>query len=445
MTENTPARHPLTDARRRRGWSQEGLAALLRSKGLGTTRKTVTRWERGVTPDSAAQAALRELFEVAPETRIAWPHWLPTGAVACSTEAWNQEGTIAALDKVAEGTLVDRREFIVLSGAELLLPVYQWRSNPGPWIAAREQGRQVSGALVDELERLIAARRRMDDEQGGGALLAALHADLRFIADLLKNGSYRPDVGRRLYASAAEIARLAGWAAFDSGRHAAAQQYYLAALRATAAIGDQALGANIIGFMGIQAYSTGRHSDATQLMDVATSEAAKAPAVVQAMAWARSGRAYAKVNDPQTARQALSKASALLNRTVDGDTPTWAYWVDEARIAAQIGRALFDLGDYGGAERELLSAVDACGDRYPRDRATWLGRVATAQLRRGHLEEGCRSGRLAVDLLADQVDSARGIGFLKAFQQELVARQQSTTAREFIEYAEHRLAAVAPG
>lgn len=433
-------RHPLTGARHLRGWSQEGLATLLRSKGLGTTRKTVTRWEKGVTPDAAAQTAMRELFNVIPDGRVAWPHWLPTGGMACSGEAWDLEGTVQALANVAEGALVDRREFIVLAGAELLLPVYQWRLTQGPWLANQEGGRQVTSALVDEIEALIAMRRRMDDEHGGGALLDALHADLRFIANLLQHGSYREQVGRRLYSAAAEVARLAGWAAFDSGRHAAAQQYYLAALRSTAAIGDRALGVNIVGFMGIQAYSTDRLDDATQLMDVATAESAqKTPEVVQAMAWARSGRAYAKVGNSQAARGALNKATHFLNKAKTGDSPTWAYWVDETRIAAQIGRALFDLGDNTVAERELLAAVESCGDHYPRDRATWLGRVATAQLRQGRIDDGCQSGRQTVDLLADQVESVRGIGFLQVFRHELEAYGPSAVAREFAEYAHLRL------
>lgn len=67
-------------------------------------------------------------------------------------------------------------------------------------------------------------RRHMDDEHGGGALLEMLHADLRFVTELLKHGSYKEEVGRSLYAAAGELARLAGWAAFDSDHHAAAQQ-----------------------------------------------------------------------------------------------------------------------------------------------------------------------------------------------------------------------------
>jgi hypothetical protein len=50
MSETEAARHPLVAARRLRGWSQEGLAALLQARGLGTIKTTVRRWERGVAP-----------------------------------------------------------------------------------------------------------------------------------------------------------------------------------------------------------------------------------------------------------------------------------------------------------------------------------------------------------------------------------------------------------
>ncbi|MEU5878119.1 hypothetical protein [Spirillospora sp. NPDC047279] len=420
------------------------LAHLLREQGLGTTRKTVTRWEHGVVPDDAAQAALCKLFSLPPETylRVTWPGWLPTSGLVGIQEPWNAEGTINALTTVAEHAIVDRREFVLLMGAELLLPIYNWRLNPGPWLAYRDRGHQVSNALVDEIERLISVRRRMDDEHGGGGILEMLHSDLRFVTDMLKNGRYTEATGQRLYGATAELARLAGWAAFDSGRQAAAQQYYFAALRAAAAVGDHPLAVNVVGFLGIQAYSTGRLDDATQLLEVATAESQKkTPSVIQAMTWARAGRAYAKVGQAAMARQALTKSTNLLNRAVYGDSPNWAYWVDETRMAAQLGRALFDLGDYAGASRELTSAVESCGTKYPRDRATWLGRVAIAHLRTGDIDAGCESGRQTVDLIANQIDSERGMGFLRTFQTELASAGNSASAREFAEYADSRLGA----
>jgi hypothetical protein len=224
-----------------------------------------------VVPDSAAQSALRKLFGVTPETaqRPGWPHWLPTGRIAAVADSWDHQGTISALGDVVEGVLVDRRGFLVLTGSELFLPVYEWRLNPGPWATYQDDGgRQVSVALVEDLEQLVSIRRRMDDEHGGEPLLEILHADLRFVVDLLKHRSYKEYVGRRLYGVAGEIAGLAGFAASESDRHAAAQQYSLVALRAAATAGDRALGVNIVGHMGIQAYATGRISDSLTLATI---------------------------------------------------------------------------------------------------------------------------------------------------------------------------------
>jgi len=75
----------------------------------------------------------------------------------------------------------------------------------------------------------------------------------------------------------------------------------------------------------------------------------------------------------------------------------------------------------------------------PRDRALDLGRLATAQLRTGNLEAGCESGRQAVDLLSGHVDSARGHGLLRTFQQELTAYEGADTTRDFLAYSADRL------
>jgi transcriptional regulator with XRE-family HTH domain len=279
------ARHRLVAARRSRGWSQEKLALLLRRRGLGTTRKAVVRWERGVVPDSAAQRHLADLFGVTAGARaaLAWPDWLPSGDVAGVSETWDYAGTVAALSDVTGCAFVDRRDFLALVGPELLLPIYMWRLNPGPWLAYRAHGQQVTAALVAEVERLAAIRRRMDDEHGGGALLGMLDSDFRFVTGMLKHGRYTEPVGRSLSAAAAELARLAGFAAFDSGRQAAAQQYYLAGLRAANASGDHALAVNIVGLLGVQAYSAGRLADSVALMEAATAESRATPSIVQAM------------------------------------------------------------------------------------------------------------------------------------------------------------------
>src|SRR5260370_8143299 len=154
-------------------------------------------------------------------------------------------------------------------------------------------------------------------------------------------------------------------------------------------------------------------------MDVATDESRKAPAMVQAMTWARSGRAYAKLGERATAKEQLDKAGNLLGGALKGDTPSWAYWVDETRLTAQIGRALFDLEDYKNAEKDLTAAVIARGEKYPRDRATWQGRIAISQLRTGRLEEACATGRKTMDLLPPQVASTPPLELLPTFRRHL--------------------------
>jgi len=72
---------------------------LLRRRGLGTTRKSVMRWERGVVPDSAAQRAIAEVFEITEDARrrAPWPNWLPSDQAPGIRQPWDGAGTIDAL------------------------------------------------------------------------------------------------------------------------------------------------------------------------------------------------------------------------------------------------------------------------------------------------------------------------------------------------------------
>lgn len=78
------------------------------------------------------------------------------------------------------------------------------------------------------------------------------------VVDVLDRSTYTAVVGQRLYALAAELGRMAGWASFDAGLHAAAQRYWLAALHAAHAAADRLLGANILKSMSLQCYDFGR-------------------------------------------------------------------------------------------------------------------------------------------------------------------------------------------
>ena len=110
-------------------------------------------------------------------------------------------------------------------------------------------------------------------------------------------------------------------------------------------------------------------------------------------------------------------------------------------MAAQTGRALCDLGDHKGGQKEITAMTQSWGDAYPRDRAKLHGYLATSHLQTGDVDAACESGRRAVDLLAGQVDSDGARRRLRVFEKELVPFKDSTSTQEFMSYARSRLTA----
>ncbi len=135
---------------------------------------------------------------------------------------------------------MDRRHFVVISGTTLTAFAHDWLLDPAR-VAASVQGKRVDHAVVDDLERVADARRRLDDALGGDTVYRAVREDLRLATEMLDNASYTEQMGHRLYAVAAEFARLAGLLAYDNNDEALAQRYFLAGLHAAHSSGDRAV------------------------------------------------------------------------------------------------------------------------------------------------------------------------------------------------------------
>src|SRR5262249_42361454 len=149
------------------------------------------------------------------------------------------------------------------------------------------------------------------DTLGGGAMFRAVQEDLRLVTEMLDNASYTEDVGRRLYAVTAEFARLAGWLAYDSNEEAFAQRYFMGRLRAAHSSGDRAVGANILGFMSIQA----RYRDPRDAARMVESALSKAKDLTPAMVASLQGRltvSAACAGDKITADRALGRMFELM-------------------------------------------------------------------------------------------------------------------------------------
>ena len=121
---------------------------------------------------------------------------------------------LVGLREVVEVDGMDRRHFLVVTGGALTAFAHDWLFDPAR-ITAAVAGRRIDHAVVDDLERLADASRKLDDALGGASLLRTSREHLRLVVEILSNASYPEDVGNRLYAVAAEFARIAGTLAWD--------------------------------------------------------------------------------------------------------------------------------------------------------------------------------------------------------------------------------------
>lgn len=178
-------------------------------------------------------------------------------------QPWPAPAAVEALAEVVEAEAVDRRQFLVLVGMTLTSAAHEWLFGPARVVASLH-GERAGHELIDDLEHVIGTKRHRDDAIGGGTLLPSVREDLRLVVSMLRNAACPEDVGRRVHGVAAEMGRLAGWLAYDSDQHALAQRFWLAALRAAHVSGERATGANVLGFMSVQAALSERPLDAVR-------------------------------------------------------------------------------------------------------------------------------------------------------------------------------------
>ncbi|MFC4464652.1 hypothetical protein ACFPH6_08795 [Streptomyces xiangluensis] len=306
--------------------------------------------------------------------------------------------------------------------------------------AASGQGRRVSAGMVDRIAAQVTDLQRADDTHGGGDLIIEAEAHPSFVTRLLDHGSYTEAQERRLFARAADLSRMAGWMAFDDGRHAAAQLYFAAALRAAHTSGDVLLGANVLPFAAVQHYSVGNPSTPTRWSAPRRAPYEAAPP----RPWTRcspprQARALAKAGDAPACYRALNRAADLLDEDRRDDDPPWAYWVEQAEIDMLTGSSLLDLGRPAEAQVKFRAADAAYGPGYVRTHALYLTRMATAQLQQRDVDAACGSATQALDLLAD-INSARSIDHVQTFAKQLLPYQSTPVAREFLERARTAIA-----
>ncbi|MEV5971944.1 MFS transporter [Streptomyces sp. NPDC051921] len=274
---------------------------------------------------------------------------------------------------------------------------------------------RVGHSDVAKLREAAEDARRWDSKYGGGDWRSSMVPEcLRVDAAPLLLGSYSDEVGRALFGATAELTRLAGWMAFDTGQQEAAQRYYIQALRLARAAADVPLGGYVLASMSLQATYRGFADEGVDLAQAAL-ERNRGLATARTMSFFRlvEARAHAKAGDGTAAAAALKAAEGWLERSREGDPdPTWLGFYSYDRFCADAAECYRDLKLPRQVRRFTEQALLRPTEEYVRSHGLRLVVSAVAELESGNLDAACAAGTRAVEV-AGRISSARTTEYVR--------------------------------
>ncbi|MEU3693080.1 MFS transporter [Streptomyces narbonensis] len=285
----------------------------------------------------------------------------------------------------------------------------------GSGAAAGAEHVRVGHSDVAKLREAAEDARRWDSKYGGGDWRSSMVPEcLRVDAAPLLLGSYSDEVGRALFGATAELTRLAGWMAFDTGQQEAAQRYYIQALRLARAAADVPLGGYVLASMSLQATYRGFADEGVDLAQAAL-ERNRGLATARTMSFFRlvEARAHAKAGDGPAAAAALKAAEGWLERSRSGDAdPTWLGFYSYDRFCADAAECYRDLRMPREVRRFTEQALSRPTEEFVRSHGLRLVVSAVAELESGNLDAACAAGTLAVEV-AGRISSARTTEYVR--------------------------------
>ncbi|MER5205368.1 regulator [Streptomyces sp. NPDC002825] len=477
MTERPPQRIPnrqLAALIAEAGFSNAGLARRVDQLGLEHgldlryDKTSVTRWLRGQQPRGTTPALIAEVFTRRLGRRLSAQDLgldacapvyaglefaaTPEEAVDIVSGLWRKDsGSHAELRKIAftpAGLVVPSRDWLIGRADDRVA-----RGEPSTAAAAphdprvppqgrfsvprqrgtdRGPGQRVSSGDIAALRSVGELFRTLDHAYGGGHARQALVRYLEHEAEPMLRGTYGESVGRRLFAAAADLTRLAGWTSYDIAAHGLAQRYFVQALRLAQAAGDRAYGSYVLLTMSCQAVYLGHGREAVQLARVAQQGVGPAaPPVVQAMLHAVEARGHAVLGEARACSASLVRAERALEAARPGDeVPYWARHFDEAQLADELGHCHRDLQQYRPAAQHAERALQLRAPGFARSRLFCRVVLATSRLALGELDQACALGAEAAQQ-ASEMRSARAVEYVRDFERRLEPYRDAAAARTY--------------
>ncbi|MFE4516773.1 MFS transporter [Kitasatospora sp. NPDC056783] len=377
----------------------------------------------------------------APELGLAFPREV-ADAVRSATDLWRVD---LDLRRGPGGGRWSDSLAGTFSVAAYATPVSRWLITPADGSVAREVPRSPSDASSYRVGHSDAAKlreaaheaRRWDSKYGGGDWRSSMVPEcLRVEAAPLLLASYSDAVGRALFGATAELTRLAGWMAFDTGQHEAAQRYYIQALRLARAAADVPLGGYVLASMSLQAGYRGFAEEAVDLAQAAL-ERNRGLATARTMSFFHlvEARAQAKARNAAACATALGAAESALERARAGDPdPAWIDFYAYDRLAADAAECFRDLGVPSKVRQFTREALATPTEGFVRSHGLRLVVSAMAEAEAGDLDAAVAAGERAVEV-AGRISSQRSREYVVEMLRRLEPFQGERRVRELTERA----------
>ncbi|MFJ7334691.1 regulator [Streptomyces sp. NPDC101110] len=463
------------------GFSNAGLARRVDQLGLEHgldlryDKTSVTRWLRGQQPRGTTPALIAEVFTRRLGRRLTAQDLgldacapvyaglefagTPEEAVDIVSGLWRKDsGSHAELRKIAftpAGLVVPSRDWLIGRADEKVTrgeqhatripaqgrpalrptaPAEQGAPSPSRrrHQAERGPGQKVTAGDIAALRSVAELFRTLDDAYGGGHARQALVRYLEHECEPMLRGTYGEQTGRRLFAAAADLTRLAGWTSYDIAAHGLAQRYFVQALRLSQAAGDRTYGAYVLVTMSRQAVYLGHGREAVQLARVAQQGVGTSgPPVVQALLHASEARGHGVLGEVRACTAALVRAERALDTARPGDdVPHWARFFDEAQLADEFGHCHRDLQQFRAAAQHAERSLQLRAPSYARSRLFCRVVLATARLGLGELDQACQLAAEAAGQAAE-MRSVRAVEYVRDFERRLEPYKDAVPVRSY--------------
>jgi hypothetical protein len=324
---------------------------------------------------------------------------------------------------------VDERRRALLRGIATVLAA------TGLFQRSATDKRRIGTADVARLDAITALYRATDYECGGGLLYVEVGRFAEAASALLS----RPRAGatrERLLVSVACARQLAGWTAFDAGKHSDAQRHWLSAERAAVAAGDIRLASRIRYCQARQFQHLRHNGDALDTVRLAQAQLSdSATPAISSMLRGTEAASLAALGQKRDALTALGGARDDFDRIDPDREPDWMRYFDHGEVLAQYGRVHRDLARtdraYGDdAVRWVTDAIAALGPQHIRSSVLNEVGLCSALFLAGDPAGGIEAGTRVIEH-AGSLNSRRVLDRIQNLRRDLTDHLPRPEVTEF--------------